>query len=457
MLAMLKSINPANQELIAEYPETTPEELDNRLRMSQEAFLIWRETAFADRGQRFVRLAEILRAKQSQLAELMTCEMGKPIAQAEAEIEKCGRVCEYYAENGAEHLARKTIATGAADSYVRYDPLGTILAIMPWNFPFWQAFRAAVPAIAGGNVMVLKHAGNVCGVALEIEKLFVQAEFPVGVFSTVLLSRKRTEELIESPAIQGVTLTGSERAGRAVAAAAGRTIKPSVLELGGSDPFIVLEDADLANVVPSAVKARVQNSGQSCIAAKRFLVHQSLAKVFEEAFVREMQQLTVGDPLRRETDVGPLAREDLREQLHEQLRKTVKLGGRLCTGGQIIEGKGFFYQPTVLADVAPGMPAFDEETFGPVAAIVPFRDLGEAVRLANLSNYGLGASLWTSNRAAAEELVPRIEAGAVFINEIVKSDPRLPFGGIKHSGYGRELSREGMLAFLNPKTIWIGE
>ena len=454
-LKQLKSINPANEERIAEYTETSPAELENRLQLANEAFAAWKKSPFSERAVRFCRLAEILRGEQSSLAELMTREMGKPIAQAEAEIEKCAWVCEYYASEGEKLLAPQDVATDAGHSYVRYDPLGTILAIMPWNFPYWQAFRAAVPALASGNVMILKHAGNVSGVALEIEALFGKAGFPSGVFSTVLLSRERAEELIESPLIHGVTLTGSERAGESVAERAGRQIKPTVLELGGSDPFIVLADADLSQVVPQAVKARVQNTGQSCIAAKRFLVDRKIVQAFEQAFTRETEKLNVGDPLKRETQVGPLAREDLRENLHQQVKTTINDGARLCLGGNAIAGKGYFYEPTILADVAPGMPAFDEETFGPVAAIIPFQDAQDAVRLANLSKYGLGASLWTSNPKAASEWIPQIEAGAVFINEIVKSDPRIPFGGIKYSGYGRELGREGLLAFVNKKTVWV--
>ncbi len=454
MPELLKSINPANQKLLAEYPETSPGDVEVRLKMAEDAFLIWRETPFAERAKRLTRLAELLRESQTELAELVTREMGKPIVQAEAEIEKCGWLSEYYARTGEKWLEPAGVETDATKSGVRYEPLGAILAIMPWNFPYWQAFRAAVPAIAGGNVLVLKHAGNVTGVALKIEELFVQAGFPTGVFTTLILPRKRTEDLIGHPAIRGVTLTGSERAGRSVAAAAGRDIKPTVLELGGSDPFLILADADLSQVVPQAVCARTQNSGQSCIAAKRFLVHRSLAGPFEEAFVREMQSLRVGDPLDRETQIGPIARGDLREQLHEQVLKTVAAGGRLCLGGEFVDRPGFFYRPTVLADVEPGMQAFDEETFGPVAAVIPFEDDRQAVNLANASNYGLGASIWTSSQNAAEELVPHIEAGAVFVNEIVKSDPRLPFGGIKHSGYGRELGREGLHAFINKKTVW---
>lgn len=454
-MAQLQSINPANEELIAEYEETSPAEVDLRLKMAADAYEVWKRTGFADRAVRFTNLAKVLREHQPTLAELMTREMGKPIVQAEAEIEKCTWLCEFYSSTGDVFLEPREVGTDAARSYVRYDPLGIILAIMPWNFPFWQAFRAAVPAITSGNVVILKHASNVCGVALKIEELFIRAGFPAGVFSTLLLSRKPTEALIERPGIRGVTLTGSERAGCAVAAESGRHIKPTVLELGGSDPFLVLGDAELSQVVPLAVKARTQNSGQSCIAAKRFLVDRRLVRDFEQAFVREMKRLKVGDPLDRETDVGPLARQDLREQLHEQVTGTIDKGARLCCGGNIVEGKGFYYEPTIIADVQPGMPAFDEETFGPVAAVAPFDNIDEAVNLANASRYGLGASIWTSDPQSAMDLVPRIESGAVFINQIVKSDPRAPFGGIKQSGYGRELAREGLLAFTNQKTIWM--
>ncbi|WP_166823271.1 NAD-dependent succinate-semialdehyde dehydrogenase [Thalassoroseus pseudoceratinae] len=452
----IQSINPATEETIAEYAETSESELEHCLQTAEEAFEAWRKLKFAERAERLINLAARLQQRKAELARLASLEMGKPVSQAEAEVEKCASVCEFYAHNGGRILERKNVTTDAKESWVQNDPLGPILAIMPWNLPYWQVFRAAVPAIASGNVVVLKHANNVCGVASETAKLFSEAGFPEGVFSVVFLSRERAEHLVASPAIRGVTLTGSERAGRAVAAKAGEHIKPTVLELGGSDPFIVLADADLSKVVPKAVQARTQNTGQSCIAAKRFLVDQAVIGDFQEQFVKQMMQIKVGNPLNKNTDAGPLARSDLRDQLHRQVLETIQAGGRLACGGRNLPGKGWFYEPTVLTDVAPGMPAFDDETFGPVAAVVPFRDISEAIQLANRSSFGLGASLWTTQPDNAIELSSEISAGAVFLNEIVKSDPRIPFGGIKNSGYGRELGEDGMLAFVNRKTVWVG-
>jgi len=451
----LKSINPATGTLISEFEETSRETAELRLQMAGDSFRVWRKTPFEERAERFLRLAEILRSEKEQLAALVTREMGKPIRQAEAEVEKCALNCEFYAKHGDVYLAEEPADIEGARAYVRYDPLGPILAIMPWNFPLWQVFRCAVPTIIAGNVFVLKHASNVCGVALEIENLFTRADFPAGVFNTLLLTSQHAEELIGHPVIQAVTLTGSERAGQAIAAAAGKALKPSVMELGGSDPFIVLCDADLKHAAEQAARARTQNTGQSCIAAKRFLVETPVVREFERELVAAMERLHVGDPAQRETDVGPLARDDLRESLHDQVLRSLQAGAQLLTGGESLPGKGFFYRPTVLGDVAPGMPAFDEETFGPVAAVIPVEDAAHAVDVANHSRYGLGASIWTSNRALAEALAPELEAGSVFINEIVKSDPRLPFGGVKHSGYGRELARQGVREFVNTKTIWI--
>ncbi|HVF59572.1 MAG TPA: NAD-dependent succinate-semialdehyde dehydrogenase [Thermoanaerobaculia bacterium] len=451
----MKAINPATGEALADYPDTSPEEVARLLARAEEAFAAWRREPFAERARRMRRLAELLGERRAQSAQLVTEEMGKPIAAAEAEIDKCALGCTFYAEHAEAFLAPEEVATEASRSLVRCDPLGPLLAVMPWNFPFWQVFRFAVPAVMAGNVAVLKHAGNVPGSALAIEALFREAGFPEGVFTTLLVPSARVAEVIRHPAIKGVSLTGSDRAGMAVAAAAGGALKKTVLELGGSDPFLVLADADPAAAAGEAAKARALNSGQSCICAKRFLVEEPVADAFEAELVRRMDALVVGDPLDRATEVGPLAREDLLRDLHDQVQRTVAAGAVLRTGGRRLPGPGTFYAPTVLAGVQPGMAAFEEETFGPVAAVTRVRDAEEGVELANRSRYGLGASVWTGDSARGEELAARIDAGSVFVNGIVKSDPRLPFGGVKASGYGRELAREGIREFVNLKTVWV--
>ncbi|HUF77961.1 MAG TPA: NAD-dependent succinate-semialdehyde dehydrogenase, partial [Thermoanaerobaculia bacterium] len=455
----LKSINPATGELLAEYDEHGEAEVGRRLERSARAFRDWRETSFPERSERLARAAVVLRERRREWAELMTREMGKPIAGAEAEVEKCAWACEHFAEKAERFLAPEEIATDASRSGVRYDPLGPVLAVMPWNFPFWQVFRFAAPAVMAGNVALLKHAGNVSGSALAIEEIFREAGFPDGVFTTLLVPSERVAELIGHEAIRAVTLTGSVGAGRAVAAEAGRHLKKTVLELGGSDPFLVLGDADPAKTAARAAEARTLNSGESCIAAKRFLPVAAVAPAFEEELVRRMEGLAVGDPMDPGTQVGPLAREDLLEELHDQVERTVAAGATLRTGGRRIDplgdGRGFFYAPTVLTGVEPGMAAFDEETFGPVAAVTRARDAEHALELANRSRFGLGASVWTGDAVAGLELAGRIEAGNVFVNAIVKSDPRLPFGGVKESGYGRELSAFGIREFVNVKTVWV--
>ncbi|HEX9669734.1 MAG TPA: NAD-dependent succinate-semialdehyde dehydrogenase, partial [Thermoanaerobaculia bacterium] len=397
----------------------------------------------------------LLGERRAESARLITAEMGKPIAAAEAEIDKCALGCTFYAEHAEAFLASEEVLTEASHSLVRCDPLGPLLTVMPWNFPFWQVFRFAVPAVMAGNVAVLKHAANVPGSALAIEALFREAGFPEGVFTTLLVPSARVAEVIRHPAIKGVSLTGSDRAGMAVAAQAGGALKKTVLELGGSDPFLVLADADPVAAAGEAAKARALNSGQSCICAKRFLVEEPVADAFEAELVRRMEALVVGDPLDRATEVGPLAREDLLRDLHDQVQRTVAAGAVLRTGGRRLPGPGTFYAPTVLAGVQPGMAAFEEETFGPVAAVTRVRDAEEGVELANRSRYGLGASIWTADPARGEALAARIDAGSVFVNGIVKSDPRLPFGGVKASGYGRELAREGIREFVNLKTVWV--
>jgi succinate-semialdehyde dehydrogenase/glutarate-semialdehyde dehydrogenase len=452
----MKSINPATEELIADHPEHTPSQIEAALQSAQKTFAHWRSLPIADRGSLISRAAAALRASRDTLAPLMTAEMGKPIAASESEVEKCAAACDYFAQNAAQFLAPVPIASDASKSYVRFDPLGPVLAIMPWNFPLWQVIRFAAPALMAGNVALLKHAPNVPGCALALARIFTDAGFPPGVFTSLLISDNQSaEKLIDHPAISAVTLTGSERAGRAVASAAARALKKSVMELGGSDPFIVLADADIPRAAASAAESRCLNNGQSCIAAKRFIVDRAVANEFESAMIAAMSNLKLGDPMDRATQIGPLARLDLLETLHGQVQLSTEQGAKLRLGGRRKPGKGFFYEPTVLTDVHPGIPAFDEETFGPVAAIVRASDPDDAVRLANLSRYGLGASIWTRDPEFAQSLAPQIESGCVFINGIVKSDSRLPFGGIKNSGWGRELSSFGIHEFTNIKTIWI--
>ena len=451
----MRSVNPATGEPIAEYPEHDPAEVQRRLERAAATFATWRRTSFAERSAILVSVARVLSQDRDRFARLMTIEMGKPIAQAEAEVEKCAWCCEHFAEHAERYLAPREIATDAARSLVRYDPLGVVLAIMPWNFPFWQVIRCAAPALMAGDTVVLKHASNVCGCALALESLFGDAGAPPGLFTALLVSSARVEALIEHPRVAAVSLTGSETAGIAVGRSAGAALKKTVLELGGSDPFIVLADADLEAVVPQAVAARVQNNGESCIAAKRFIVEEPIADRFERALGERMAALRVGDPLERTSDVGPLARADLRDELDRQVSESVERGAVLATGGRRLDGPGWYYSSTVLSRVTPGMPAFDEETFGPLAAVSRVPGAEQAVELANRSRYGLGASVWTRDRERGEALTRDLEAGATFVNGIVKSDPRLPFGGVKRSGYGRELSAAGIREFVNLKTVWV--
>ncbi|HEX6901963.1 MAG TPA: NAD-dependent succinate-semialdehyde dehydrogenase [Thermoanaerobaculia bacterium] len=451
----MKAVNPATGEVLREYPEHDDQELQRKLEQAEEAFASWRKVPFAERSRLMSRAADLLRERCDEYGRLMTEEMGKPIAASESEIDKCAWVCDFYAEHAERFLAPENVATDATRSGVRYDPIGPVLAIMPWNFPFWQHFRFAAPALMAGNVGLLKHAANVPGSALAIEEVFRDAGFPEGCMTTLLVPSPRVKGLISHPAVRAVTLTGSDRAGMEVAAEAGRCLKKTVLELGGSDPFIVLADADPAEIARQAARARTINSGQSCIAAKRFIVEEEIADEFESEFVRRMEELKVGDPMDRATEVGPMARQDLLDDLDDQVRRTVAAGAQLRTGGHRLDGQGWFYAPTVLTGVEPGMPAFDEETFGPVAAVIRARDAEHAVELANRSQFGLGASVWTGDPARGEALAADIDAGCVFVNGIVKSDPRLPFGGVKHSGYGRELAEVGIREFVNIKTVWV--
>ena len=452
----IHSVNPATEEVLASFDPSTPGEVETALEQAQRAYLSWRRTAFTQRADLMRRAAAVLREGKPHYAALMTAEMGKPIIEAEAEVEKCAWTCEFYAEQAARFLAPEPHPSTATESYVQFMPLGVVLAIMPWNFPFWQLFRFAAPALMAGNTALLKHASNVPQCAQAIDEVFRTAGFPEGTFRSLLISAAAATQLIDDARIVAVTLTGSDAAGRSVAAAAGRAIKKTVLELGGSDPFIVLEDADLAAAVETGVRARYQNTGQSCIAAKRFIVVGSVFDAFRERFVETVRQLRVGDPSARATQIGPLARNDLRDDLDSQVRRSVANGATVLIGGTRRAGRGYFYEPTVLDQVTPAAPAACEEVFGPVAALLRVRDAGEAVRVANQTAFGLGASLWTNDLARARRLAGDIEAGQVFINGMVASDPRLPFGGVKASGYGRELSAFGIREFVNIQTVWIG-
>ena len=450
-----QSINPTTGAQLETFEATTPAALEVVLAQADAAWRGWRRRSDAARAALLREAGRLLRDRKSRYARTMALEMGKPLPQGEAEAEKCALACDYYAEHAAAMLALDNRRTEASRSYVRFDSLGPILAVMPWNYPFWQVFRFAAPALMAGNVGILKHAPNVSRCALELDALFRDAGFPAGVFQTILVEPDVVARVIADDRVRAVTLTGSPRAGGSVAEQAGRHLKKAVLELGGSDPFIVLADADVRAAARAAAEARLVNSGQSCIAAKRFIVVEAVANQFLDCFGAELGQRKVGDPLQPGTDIGPQARTDLRASLHRQVEESVARGARLLFGGRLPEGPGAFYPPTLLTAVSPGMPAFDEETFGPVAAVIHARDEGEAIRLANASAYGLGASLWTGDRERAERLAADIEAGCVFVNAIVKSDPRLPFGGIKRSGYGRELSEYGLREFVNIKTVSI--
>lgn len=451
----LISINPATGQRIHIYGQHSSVQIEAVLHKAHAAFHAWRETAPAFRARQLRALARTLRAQLDDLAELITAEVGKPITQSRAEIEKCAVVCDFYARHGAEFLAEQHPAGAPKQARVTYDPLGTVLAIMPWNFPFWQVFRATVPALMAGNTMVLKHAPNVSGCALAIEQLFADARLPAGLLQTLLVTNHEVPALIADPRIHAITLTGSTGAGKSVAALAGAALKPCVLELGGSDPYLILEDADLEHAAETCAAARLVNAGQSCVSAKRFIVVGKVRREFEKRFVARMAARHPGDPTNPMTTLGPLARHDLRDTLHDQVQRSVRRGARLLLGGKPAKGPGWFYPPTVLTNVAPGMAAYVEELFGPVATIIPVRDEAEAIRVANDSPYGLGAAIFTRNRRHARELAPLIDAGMVFVNEFVRSDPTLPFGGIKQSGFGRELGLPGIQAFVNIKTLWV--
>jgi succinate-semialdehyde dehydrogenase/glutarate-semialdehyde dehydrogenase len=452
----MKSINPTTNEVIREYPEHSSSEVKTIIEDVHIEWLTWKETSFEHRSGLLRNAARILRERKETYARLMTEEMGKIIRESKAEIEKCANACDYYADHAAELLEDQVIPSDASRSLVVFQPLGIILAVMPWNFPFWQVFRFAAPTLMAGNAAVLKHASNVPGCALAIEEIFRDAGFPKNLFRTLMIPSKEVKGVIADPRIAAVTLTGSESAGSEVAALAGHHIKKTVLELGGSDAFIILEDADMEKAVKTAITARMINQGQSCIAAKRFIVVEIRTAEFEVRIKQALESLRMGDPMDPQTDVGPLARKDITDQIDQQVQRSVAAGARLVTGGKPADRQGCYYLPTLLADVKKGMAVYKEETFGPVVSIISVKDEEEAIAVANDSEFGLGGSVWTENRECGEAVARRIETGAVFVNGLVKSDPRLPFGGIKKSGYGRELGEFGIREFVNIKTIWIG-
>jgi succinate-semialdehyde dehydrogenase/glutarate-semialdehyde dehydrogenase len=451
----LVSINPATGQRLGIHRAFSSTQIAEALAKAQAAFLGWRELSPVGRARHLRAVARALQEQRDDLAALATNEMGKPITQSRAEVEKCAAVCEFYARHARAWLADERPPGAPRHTHVTFEPLGVVLAVMPWNFPFWQVFRAAVPALMAGNTVLLKHASNVSGCALALEQLFIEAGVPAGLFQTLLITAKEIPTVIADPRVRAVTLTGSTAAGRNVAALAGAALKPVVLELGGSDPCLILADADLDHAAEICAQARLLNSGQSCVCAKRFIVVESVRRAFEKKFVARLAARRSGDPRASATEVGPLARHDLRDELQAQVTASVKRGARLLLGGKIPSGAGFYYPPTALADVRKGMPAYDEEVFGPVAAIIPVRDEEAAIATANDTIYGLGAAIFTRDRRRAREIVPRIEAGMVFVNDYVRSDIALPFGGTKQSGHGRELGSWGLRTWVNAKTVWV--
>jgi succinate-semialdehyde dehydrogenase/glutarate-semialdehyde dehydrogenase len=451
----IASINPATGETIKTFEPLSESQVNGKLQRAADTFRSYCKTALAERESMMRRAAEILKTEKTDFARLMTTEMGKPIKGAVGEAEKCAWVCRYYAENARQHLADKFVATNAKESYVRFQPLGPVLAVMPWNFPFWQVFRFGAPALMAGNVGLLKHASNVPQCALAIEDIFRRAGFPEGAFQTLLVGSDAVQRILEDHRVVAATLTGSEPAGRSVAGLAGKQIKKTVLELGGSDAFIVMPSAELKEAVTTAVKARTINNGQSCIAAKRFIVAAEIYDEFERRFVEEMKALRVGDPLEEATDIGPLATEQILKDVDEQVKTSVAAGAHILTGGRKLDQPGNFYEPRVLASIPVDSPAYREEVFGPVAMLFRVREIDEAIELANATTFGLGAAAWTNNSNEQERFIDELEAGCVFVNGMVASDPRLPFGGIKNSGYGRELGEFGIREFVNAKTVWI--
>ncbi|MGI8960893.1 MAG: NAD-dependent succinate-semialdehyde dehydrogenase [Bryobacteraceae bacterium] len=450
----IASINPATGKTLKKFEPLSKQALGEKLELAIQVFREQRKTPYRERAQRLLKAGEIVEAGAERFGKIMTEEMGKTLKSAIAEAQKCASACRYYAEHGEKHLADEVIATNASRSFVRYQPLGPVLAIMPWNFPFWQVFRFAAPALMAGNVGLLKHSSNVPQCALAIEEIFCRAGFPQGSFQSLLIESSQVEDVINDDRIAAVTLTGSEPAGQAVAGQAGKQIKKTVLELGGSDPFIVMPSANLEEAVTNAVNARTINNGQSCIAAKRFIVAESIYDEFEARFVEGMEALSVGDPINPNTNIGPLATPKIREDLDGQVKRAIEAGARVLTGGHTIDGPGNFYSPTVLAGVSRKSPVYYEEFFGPVAMLFRAKDVTEAIEIANNTPFGLGSSVWTQDEREMEQFIDGIEAGQVFVNGPVASDPRLPFGGVKRSGYGRELSAAGIREFVNMKTVW---
>lgn len=451
----IQTLNPATEEVVKTFKELSDEQIEQKLAKAQSTFESWRQTSFEERAELMNKLAQILKDDAKEIGKIMTLEMGKPITQAIAESEKCGWVCEYYAQNAKKFLANEKVETDAGESYVAFDPIGLVLAVMPWNFPFWQVIRFASPTVMAGNVGILKHASNVPQSSAKIEEIFLKAGFPEGVFQNLHIGSKKVEAIVRDPRIKAVTLTGSEYAGTQVAKVAGEEVKKTVLELGGSDPFIVLEDADVPNACEVATTARNINNGQSCIAAKRFIVVESVAEEFIKLFIEKFEAMKIGDPMEEDTTIGPVATKTGLEELERQIKESVEKGAKILTGGKRVGDKGYFLQPTILGDVKPGMPAYSEEFFGPVASVIVVKDEAEAIKVANSTTFGLGASIWTADIERAKRIIPQIDSGAVFVNGMVKSDPRMPFGGEKRSGYGRELSHYGIKEFVNIKSVWI--
>ncbi len=450
-----ETINPATEEQLNTYEYYQDSKISHTIDHAHHCWLEWKETSFPERSVLFRKLKDLLEKKKDQLAEEITLEMGKPLDQSVAEIEKCAWVCEYYATNAEAFLQKEVIKSDASKSYVRYDPLGVVLAVMPWNFPYWQVFRFAAPALMAGNACILKHSPNTTACALSIQRIFEEAGFPIYLFNTIIADIPQIEPIVANKKIAAVTLTGSTRAGKSLAALAGKYLKKTVLELGGSDPYLILADADLNLAAETCVTGRLINSGQSCIAAKRFIVVSAIKKPFVEKVKKLMEAKVIGNPTADETDIGPMARKDLMQLLADQVDQSVKEGAEIVLGGKIDQGRGYYYPPTILDNVKPGMPAYDEELFGPVASIIEVKDDEEAIKVANDTIYGLGSAIFTRDLAKAEIIASKIQAGSTFINAFVKSDPRLPFGGIKESGYGRELSFIGIKEFVNAKTVYI--
>jgi succinate-semialdehyde dehydrogenase/glutarate-semialdehyde dehydrogenase len=452
----IATINPTTGETLRTFEPLGEGEIEEKLQRSVEAFRRNRRRSFPERASRMRKTAEVLEHRQNEFGRLMTLEMGKPIKAAMAEAKKCALACRYYADHAQEFLADEPVPTEAEASFIRYEPIGPVLAVMPWNFPFWQVFRFAAPALMAGNVGLLKHASNVPQCALAIEQAFVEAGFDAGEFQTLLITSEQVQRVLEDDRVKAATLTGSEPAGASVASIAAKRIKKSVLELGGSDPFIVMPSANLAQAVKIGVQARIVNNGQSCIAAKRFIIHRDIADEFEKRFVDAMNSLKIGDPLEETTDIGPLATPQIVTDIDKQVQRSVAAGARLLTGGKRVGRRGNFYAPTVLSNIPSHAPAAREETFGPVASMFRVKDAAEAIAVANNTTFGLGASVWTSDREEANRFIDGIESGQVFVNAMVASDPRVPFGGVKHSGFGRELGVYGIREFVNIKTVWIG-